>query len=80
MRRVYPKALFGALITAGIVYVMVGLAVSVVVSPDQLAGSSGPLLEVVSIADAGVPDRLFSLIALIAVANGALLTMIMRPV
>ncbi len=77
VRRVYPKALFGALITAGIVYVMVGLAVSVVVSPDQLAGSSGPLLEVVSIADAGVPDRLFSLIALIAVANGALLTMIM---
>ncbi|ASR00987.1 putative amino acid permease YhdG [Gordonia rubripertincta] len=77
VRRVYPKALFGALITAGVVYVLVGLAVSIVVSPDELAGSSGPLLEVVTIADVGVPDQLFSLIALIAVANGALLTMIM---
>ncbi|MEO9329263.1 APC family permease [Gordonia aurantiaca] len=76
-RRVYPKALFGALLTAGVVYVLVGLGVSFVVSPDQLASSSGPLLEVVSAADVGVPDRLFSLIALIAVANGALLTMIM---
>ncbi|MCR5978877.1 amino acid permease [Gordonia jinghuaiqii] len=77
VRRVYPKALFGSMLAAGVVYVLVGLAVSVVVSPDQLAGSSGPLLEVVSIADVGVPDKLFSLIALIAVANGALLTMIM---
>ena len=73
-RRVYPKALFGALLTAGVVYLLVGLGVSIVAPPDQLASSSGPLLEVVSIADIGVPERLFSLIA---VANGALLTMIM---
>lgn len=77
VRRVYPKALFGSLLTAGVVYVLVGLAVSVVAPPQQLAESSGPLLEVVSIADVGIPDRLFALIALIAVANGALLTMIM---
>ncbi|WP_439031092.1 APC family permease [Gordonia terrae] len=77
VRRVYPKALFGALLTAGVVYVLVGLAVSVVAPPERLVESSGPLLEVVSIADVGVPDKLFSLIALIAVANGALLTMIM---
>lgn len=76
-RRVYPKALFGALLTAGVVYMLVGLGVSIVAPPEQLASSSGPLLEVVSIADVGVPERLFSLIALIAVANGALLTMIM---
>lgn len=77
VRRVYPKALFGALIAAGVVYVLVGLAVSVVAPPERLVESSGPLLEVVSIADVGIPDQLFSLIALIAVANGALLTMIM---
>ncbi len=77
VRRVYPRALFGALLAAGAVYVLVGLAASVVLSPDELAASSGPLLEVVRAADAGVPDRLFSAVALIAVANGALLTMIM---
>ncbi|MGK2242190.1 MAG: APA family basic amino acid/polyamine antiporter, partial [Rhodococcus sp. (in: high G+C Gram-positive bacteria)] len=75
--KVYPRALFGALLTAGAAYVLVGLAVSVVLPADELAASSGPLLEVVSAADVGVPPRLFSLIALVAVANGALLTMIM---
>lgn len=77
VRRVYPRALFGALAAAGVVYVLVGLAVSTVVPADTLAESSGPLLEVVDAADAGIPPWLFSLIALIAVANGALLTMIM---
>ncbi|WP_127784195.1 APC family permease [Rhodococcus sp. X156] len=77
VRRVFPRAMFGALLTAGAVYVLVGIAVSVVLPPDQLAQSTGPLLEVVSAADAGVPSRMFSAIALVAVANGALLTMIM---
>jgi APA family basic amino acid/polyamine antiporter len=77
VRRVYPRALFGALLVAGLVYVLVGLAASVVLPPERLAGSSGPLLDVVRAADVGIPDELFSAIALIAVANGALLTMIM---
>jgi amino acid transporter len=77
VRRVYPRALIGSLLTAGLVYVLVGIAAAVVLPPEELAGSSGPLLEVVRAADAGVPDELFSLVALIAVANGALLTMIM---
>ncbi len=75
-RRSYPRALFGALATAGAVYVLVGLAASAAVPTDRLAGSSGPLLEVVEEAG-GVPPRLFSAIALVAVANGALLTGIM---
>jgi APA family basic amino acid/polyamine antiporter len=77
VRRVYPRALFGALLTAGVLYVLVGVAASLVVEPGRLAESSGPLLEVVRAADVGIPDRLFSAIALVAVANGALLTMIM---
>ncbi|MFI1130289.1 APC family permease [Streptomyces althioticus] len=75
-RRSYPRALFGALATAGAVYVLVGLAASAAVPTAQLAGSSGPLLEVVKEAG-GVPPKLFSAIALVAVANGALLTGIM---
>src|SRR5690606_33933781 len=46
-------------------------------SPAELEQSSGPLLAVVEATGLGVPSWLFSAIALIAVANGALLTMIM---
>ncbi|MEU0276575.1 APC family permease [Streptomyces sp. NPDC006307] len=75
-RRSYPRALFGALATAGGVYVLVGIAASAAVPTSTLAKSSGPLLEVVRAAG-GVPLWLFSAIALVAVANGALLTGIM---
>lgn len=75
--RVYPRALFGALITAGVVYVLIGVASVTAVPVPDLSASSGPLLDVVRATGFGVPAWLFSLIALIAVANGALLTMIM---
>ncbi|TDE92764.1 amino acid permease [Occultella glacieicola] len=77
VRRVYPRALFGALIVAGIVYVLIALASAAMLPPQELAGSSGPLLQVVTATGYSVPDWLFSLVALIAVANGALLTSIM---
>ncbi|MFF2862286.1 APC family permease [Streptomyces rubiginosohelvolus] len=75
-RRSYPRALFGALLTAGAVYALVGVAAAVAVPTEKLTTSSGPLLEVVRTAG-GVPTELFSAIALVAVANGALLTGIM---
>jgi basic amino acid/polyamine antiporter, APA family len=75
--RNYPRALFGGLLTAGVVYVLVGLTASAAVPTEQLTASSGPLLEVVRVADVGLPPWVFGLIALIAVANGALLTSIM---
>lgn len=75
-RRSYPRALFGALITAGVVYALVGAAAAAAVPTKTLVESSGPLLEVVRAAG-GVPTELFSAIALVAVANGALLTGIM---
>ena len=77
VRRVYPRALFGAMLTAGVVYLLIGLAAAVALPTDELTGSSGPLLSVVQATGFGVPDELFSLVALVAVANGALLTMIM---
>jgi amino acid transporter len=75
--RVYPKALFGALATAGVVYVLVGLASAIALPSSKLEGSSGPLLAVVAATGVPVPNAVFSVIALVAVANGALLTMIM---
>lgn len=74
--RSYPRALFGALITAGLMYAAVGAAASAAVPTRTLAASDGPLLEVVRAAGT-VPPRLFAFVALVAVANGALLTGIM---
>ncbi|MCX6502948.1 MAG: APC family permease [Microbacterium sp.] len=76
-RKVYPRALFGALLTAGVVYVLVGLASAIALPASELEDSSGPLLAVVEASGVAIPSWLFSLIALVAVANGALLTMIM---
>lgn len=77
VQRVYPRALFGALLVAGIVYAGVAVAASVVLDAPTLAASSAPLLDVVRATGYDVPAWLFGVVALIAVANGALLTMIM---
>ena len=75
--KVYPAALFGALIVAGLVYVLVGLAVGSALPAAELAGAKAPLLAVVAASGMNFPSWLFGLIALVAVANGCLLTMIM---
>jgi amino acid transporter len=77
-RRAYPLALFGGLAVAGVLYLLVTFTAAMVVPTERLAGSSSPLLEVVQVGPlSGVPDRLFSAIALFALANGALINMIM---
>ena len=75
--KVYPIALFGSLLTAGFVYVLVGLASSIALPASELQDSTGPLLAVFTATGVGIPPWVFSLIALVAVANGALLTLIM---
>jgi basic amino acid/polyamine antiporter, APA family len=75
--RTYPRAIFGALILAGIVYLLVTFTASMVVPTGALADSSGPLLEVVDRGPIPIPTQLFAAIALLAVSNGALINMIM---
>lgn len=57
--RVYPRALFGSLATAGVVYVAIGFVAPAVVAPAELAESTGPLLEVVRAAG-GVNPQVFA--------------------
>lgn len=76
-RRDYPRALFGALAVAGLIYAIVAVVSSMVVPTGALVSSSGPLLEVVQVGPLAVPTKVFSAIALLAVANGALINMIM---
>ncbi|MBD8045366.1 APC family permease [Arthrobacter sp. Sa2BUA2] len=75
--KAYPRALFGAIGTAGLVYLLIALSAVIVLPPAELADSTGPLLDVVAASGVGIPPWLFSLIALIAIANGALLFMVM---
>src|SRR3954451_1359768 len=75
--RDYPRALFGGLLIAGVVYLLVTIVASVVVPTGRLASSDGPLLEVVQSGPLALPTKLFSAIALAALANGALINMIM---
>jgi amino acid transporter len=75
-RRSFPFALFVGILIAGGIYVLVTLTASMVVPTAELANSDGPLLEVVR-RGSGIPTRAFSAIALLAIANGALINMIM---
>lgn len=75
--RAYPRALFGAILTAGVVYLSIAVGASIVVPTDQLASSEAPLLEVINASGLDFPSWLFSLIALVAIGNGALLFMVM---
>ncbi len=75
--RDYPRALFGGLLVAGGIYLLVTVVASIVVPTDRLAASDGPLLEVVKSDPLNLPTKLFSAIALCALANGALINMMM---
>jgi APA family basic amino acid/polyamine antiporter len=75
--RNYPRAIFGALLLAGVIYLLVTFTASMVVPTGILAESSGPLLEVVERGPIAIPTQLFAAIALLAVSNGALINMIM---
>ncbi|MEX2194260.1 MAG: APC family permease [Thermoleophilaceae bacterium] len=75
--RDYPRALFGGLLIAGTIYLLVTVVASIAVPTGRLAGSSGPLLEVVQIGPLGMSTEVFSAIALFALSNGALINMIM---
>jgi amino acid transporter len=75
-RRVYPTALFAGIVVAGVIYLLVTFVASMVVPTEQLEGSDAPLLEVVR-EGSGLPLKLFSAIALLAVANGALINLVM---
>jgi amino acid transporter len=76
-RKDYPPALFGGLAIAGIIYLAVAMLASMVVPTKELASSDGALQLVASTGPLGIPEDVFSVIALFALANGALINMIM---
>ncbi len=75
-RRAYPVAIPLALVVVGLLYALVSSVATAVVPPAELAASDAPLTLVVARA-ADVPPLAFTLVALFAVANTALLNFVM---
>jgi basic amino acid/polyamine antiporter, APA family len=76
-RRAFPRALFGGLLVAGVIYLLITVIASMAVPTGRLADSDGPLLEVVQLGPLAMSTQVFSAIALFALANGALINLIM---
>lgn len=71
-----PRAILLALGIAGTIYILVSWLATQVVSPTDLAASSAPLLDVVRRAQPNFPKVIFTVIALFAVLNTALLNFV----
>ncbi|MCD4535762.1 APC family permease [Nocardioides sp. cx-169] len=81
--KAFPRSLVGGMIVAGLVYVLVSMAAALTVPTETLATSDAALLEVV---EAGIlpistsfMSTLFSVIALIAITNTTLVTIVTQP-
>lgn len=70
-----PKAIFLALITATILYIVVSLVIVSTIPPSALDKSDMPLVEIIKIQ--GQSPLVFSIIALISITNGILVQIIM---
>lgn len=72
-----PRALLMALLIASLIYMTISVVAVSVLTPAVLGASGQPLVDVVAKAAPWFPSSAFSLIALFAVANTALLNFIM---
>jgi amino acid transporter len=75
--RNFPRAIFLGVAITSVVYILVAITSSLLVAPGVLEESSGPLLEVVKAGGLNFPPQLFAAIAIFAVANSALINMMM---
>ncbi len=71
-----PRAILFSLGIAGVVYILISWLATHVLSPAELAASNAPLLDVVHRAQPNFPQLVFTLIALFAVLNTALLNFV----
>ncbi|HEX8833435.1 MAG TPA: amino acid permease, partial [Abditibacteriaceae bacterium] len=76
-RRNIPLGIMAALAVTTVVYMAISITAVSVVPHAELAASSQPLVDVVKTAAPGFPIKLFSLIALFAIANTGLLNYIL---
>lgn len=75
--KLIPRAIVWSISIAACLYVLVALAAVSVVPASELAESQAPLMRVVQTGFPGIPPVLFTLIALFAVTNTALVNFVM---
>ncbi len=75
--RHFPKVLLAGLVITGLIYVLVSISAITLVSPEQLGEGETPLLKVVQAGAPNFPLGLFGFITMFAVANSALINMLM---
>lgn len=76
--RVFPKIMLTGLAVTGLIYVLVSLSAISIVPPGELGQGDAPLLKVVEAGAPNLPiDQIFPLISMFAVANSALINMLM---
>ncbi|TDW86717.1 MULTISPECIES: APC family permease [Kribbella] len=75
--RIFPKIMLIGLCITGVIYVLVAISAVALVSPDELNKGATPLLKVVQAGAPGFPLELFAWITMFAVANSALINMLM---
>ncbi|BBH68780.1 amino acid permease [Actinoplanes sp. OR16] len=75
--RIFPKVMLTGLCITGLIYVLVAISAVALVSPAELGEGDTPLLKVVSAGAPGFPLGIFAFITMFAVANSALINMMM---
>jgi APA family basic amino acid/polyamine antiporter len=75
--KIFPKVLLGGLLITGLIYVLVSISAITLVSPEDLAEGDTPLLKVVEAGAPNFPIEIFGFITMFAVANSALINMLM---
>lgn len=75
--RTFPKILLAGLLITGLIYVLVSISAVTLVEPALLGEGEAPLLKVVQAGAPNFPIGIFAFITMFAVANSALINMLM---
>nr|WP_250810556.1 amino acid permease [Neorhizobium tomejilense] len=75
--RMFPKVLLTGLAITGLIYVLVAISAITLVPANELGQGETPLLKVVQAGAPGFPIGIFAVITMFAVANSALINMMM---
>jgi APA family basic amino acid/polyamine antiporter len=75
--KIFPKVLLTALLTTAVVYILVSISAITLVPAAELGEGEAPLLKVVSAGAPGFPLGVFGVVTMFAVANSALINMLM---
>jgi basic amino acid/polyamine antiporter, APA family len=75
--RIFPKVMLTGLCITGAIYVLVSISSVALVTPEALGEGDAPLLKVVTAGAPGFPLWVFAFITMFAVANSALINMLM---